>query len=125
MPFNLPFPPLAAPSLSAAWCLLAAAIVFEVCGTVCMRLSAGFTQWIPSVLIFVFYAFAFALNTLVVRTLDLSVVYAVWSGVGTVATAIIGFWVFKETVTALKLSSISLIVVGVIGLHAASRVPTV
>lgn len=106
-----------------AWSLLAAAIVFEVCGTVCMRLSQGFSQWLPSVLIFVFYACAFALNTLVVRTLDLSVVYAVWSGVGTVATAIIGFWYFKEAATALKLVSISMIVIGVIGLHAASRSP--
>lgn len=116
--------PLSAPTVNLAWMLLAAAIVFEVCGTVCMRLSLGFTQWLPSVLIFVFYACAFALNTLVVRTLDLSIVYAVWSGVGTVATAMIGFWYFKESATALKLASISLIVVGVIGLHAASRMPS-
>jgi small multidrug resistance pump len=111
----------APPSFAMAWLLLSGAIAFEVCGTVCMRLSQGFSNLVPSVLIFVFYGFAFALNTMVVRTLDLSVVYAVWSGVGTVATAIIGFWYFKEPVTALKLVSISLIVIGVIGLHSASR----
>ncbi len=114
---------LSAPSVSAAWALLAIAIAFEVGGTVCMRLSQGFTQWLPSVLIFVFYAVAFALNTMVVRTLDLSVTYAVWSGVGTVITALIGFYYFKEAATALKLVSIGLIVVGVIGLHTASRTP--
>ena len=71
------------PTFVQAWWLLAAAIVFEICGTVSMRLSDGFTRMTPSVLIFVFYAFSFALNTFVIRTLGLSVVYAVWSGVGT------------------------------------------
>ena len=112
---------LPAPSLGLAWLLLAFAIVFEIGGTVCMRLSQGFTNWMPSVLIFVFYACSFALNTMVVRTLDLSVTYAVWSGVGTLATAIIGIYCFKEPATALKLASIGLIVVGVLGLHTASR----
>lgn len=87
-----------------------------------MRLSEGFSRVVPSVLIFVFYATSFALNTLVVRTLGLSVVYAVWSGVGTVLTAAIGIWYFKEPATAVKLASIGLIVIGVIGLHGASRV---
>ena len=64
---------------------------------------------------------SFALNTFVVRTLGLSVVYAVWSGVGTVATALIGVLYFKEPGTALKLASIGLIVIGVLGVHAASK----
>jgi small multidrug resistance pump len=110
------------PTLTQAWWLLAAAIAFEIGGTVSMRLSEGFTRMTPSVLIFVFYAVSFALNTLVIRTLGLSVVYAVWSGVGTVATAAIGIWYFKEPATALKMVSIGLIIVGVFGLHAASRV---
>jgi small multidrug resistance pump len=114
--FSLP-----APSFTFAWILLAFAIAFEIGGTVSMRLSQGFTHLVPSVLIFVFYAISFALNTMVVRTLDLSVTYAVWSGVGTAITALIGFYYFKEPVTALKLASIGLIVIGVIGLHTASR----
>ncbi len=109
------------PTFAQAWWLLAAAIVFEIAGTVCMRLSDGFTRFTPSLLIFVFYAFSFALNTFVVRVLGLSTVYAVWSGVGTVATAAIGVWYFKEPATALKLSSIGLVVIGVLGVHAASR----
>lgn len=108
-------------TLPQAWAVLAGAIVLEVAGTTCMRLSEGFTRLTPSVLIFVFYAFSFALNTLVIRTLGLSVVYAVWSGVGTVLTAMIGFLYFKEPATALKLVSIGLIVIGVMGLHAATR----
>lgn len=104
-----------------AWTVLSLAIVFEVAGTTCMRLAEGFTRLTPSVLIFVFYAASFALNTLVIRTLGLSVVYGVWSGVGTVLTAMIGFWYFKEPATALKMASIGLIIAGVMGLHAASR----
>jgi small multidrug resistance pump len=104
-----------------AWMILSVAIVLEVAGTTCMRLSEGFTRLTPSVLIFVFYAASFALNTLVIRVLGLSVVYAVWSGVGTVLTALIGYLYFKEPATALKLVSAGLIVIGVIGLHAASR----
>jgi len=108
-------------SVSQAWGVLAVAIVLEVAGTTSMRLSEGFTRLTPSILIFVFYAASFALNTLVIRVLGLSVVYAVWSGVGTVLTALIGFLYFKEPATTLKMISIGLIVIGVFGLHAASR----
>ena len=106
-----------------AWAVLSGAILLEVAGTTCMRLSEGFTRLTPSVLIFVFYALSFALNTLVIRVLGLSVVYGVWSGVGTVLTALIGVYYFREPATAIKLVSIGLIIIGVMGLHAASRMP--
>ena len=109
-------------TLAQAWWVLAAAILLEVAGTTCMRLSEGFTRWVPSLLIFVFYAASFALNTMIVGRLGLSVVYAVWSGAGTVLTAMIGYLYFKEPATALKLASAGLVVVGVFGLHASSRV---
>jgi small multidrug resistance pump len=109
------------PSFAQAWWLLAAAIVFEIAGTVCLRLSDGLSRLTPSLLILVFYAVSFGLNSFVVKTLGLSVVYAVWSGVGTVATAAIGICYFKEPATALKLASIGLVVIGVLGVHAGSR----
>ncbi len=108
-------------TVNQAWAILSGAIFFEVAGTTCMRLSEGFTRLTPSVLIFVFYAISFVLNTLIVKTLGLSVVYAVWSGVGTVLTALIGYLYFKEPATALKMVSAGLIVIGVFGLHSASR----
>ena len=110
-------------TVNQSWAVLSVAILFEVAGTTCMRLSESFSKLVPSVLIFVFYAISFALNTLVTRTLGLSIVYAVWSGVGTVLTAIIGYVYFKEPATALKMASAGLIVIGVWGLHAASRAP--
>ncbi len=109
------------PGITQAWSLLALAIILEVMGTTCMKLSYGFTRPVPSVAMFVFFALAFTCNTFVIKTLDLSITYAVWSGVGTVATACIGIFYFKEASTALKLVSISMIVIGVFGLHAASR----
>ena len=111
-------------TITQAWAVLSGAILLEVAGTTCMRLSEGFTRLTPSVLIFVFYALSFGLNTLVIRVLGLSVVYGVWSGVGTVLTAMIGIYYFKEPATAIKLVSIGLIVIGVMGLHSASRLPT-
>ena len=108
-------------TVAQAWMVLGVAIALEVAGTTSMRLSEGFTRWVPSVLIFVFYAGSFTLNTMIIGRLGLSVVYAVWSGVGTVATAVIGICYFREPATALKMVSITLVVVGVFGLHAASR----
>ena len=109
------------PSFSQAWTLLSIAIAFEIVGTTCMKLSHGFTNLVPSVVMFACYGMAFACNTFATKTLDLSVTYAVWSGVGTVATAAIGILYFKEPGTAIKLVSITLIVIGVMGLHTASR----
>jgi small multidrug resistance pump len=114
-------PPL---NLSQAWWVLAAAIVLEVGGSTCMRLSDGFSRPLPSVLIFVFYAGAFALNVMVVRVLGLGTTYAVWSGVGTLLTALIGCLLFGEPATMLKLASTGLIIAGVVGMQLASRAST-
>ncbi|MBY0411252.1 MAG: multidrug efflux SMR transporter [Burkholderiaceae bacterium] len=108
-------------TLTQAWCVLSLAILAEVAGTTSMRLSEGFTRLTPSVMIFFCYAISFSLNTIVIRTLGISVVYAVWSGVGTVLTAAIGFLWFKEPFSTGKTLSIALIVVGVIGLHISSK----
>ncbi|MEY8874871.1 MAG: multidrug efflux SMR transporter [Leptothrix sp. (in: b-proteobacteria)] len=101
--------------------MLSVAILFEVAGTTCLRLSEGLSRLTPSLLIFGFYGVSFALNAMVVRALGMGVTYAVWSGVGTVLTSLIGCFWFKEPATALKLASATLIIGGVIGLNAASR----
>jgi small multidrug resistance pump len=58
---------------------------------------------------------------LALKRLDLSVTYAVWSGVGTALAALIGVVYFREPVTALKLASLALIVLGVAGLSLAAK----
>jgi small multidrug resistance pump len=100
-----------------SWVLLIGAICMEVCGTTCLKLSEGFTRWLPSVLIFVFYGLSFTLMTFAVRKLDLSLTYAIWSGVGTFLIAFIGLFWFKEPFTILKAVSMALIIAGVVGLN--------
>lgn len=99
------------------WLYLAGAILFEVAGTTSMKLSQGFTRLAPSILIFVFYAISFVSLTFAVRKIDMSVSYAIWSGVGTALIAVIGVYYFKESMTLLKVTSIVLIIIGVIGLN--------
>jgi small multidrug resistance pump len=99
------------------WIYLILAIIFEVCGTTCMKVSAGFTKTLPSVLMFVLYGACFSVLTLALKKLDVSLAYAVWSGMGTALIATIGVLWFKEPVTALKLISLALIIAGVIGLN--------
>jgi len=99
------------------WLYLVGAIMFEVAGTTSMKLSNGFTRLTPSILMFVLYAFSFVCLTFAIKKIDMSVSYAIWSGVGTALIAFIGVLYFKETMTALKLVSILLIILGVVGLN--------
>jgi small multidrug resistance pump len=99
------------------WLALAGAIALEICGTVSMKLSQGFTRPLPSVLLFVFYAASFALMTVAVRRIDMSVSYAIWSGVGTATIALIGVGWFRETLTPVQVVSIVAIIGGVVGLR--------
>lgn len=99
------------------WLYLAAAIILEVAGTTSMKLSEGFTRAIPSVLLFIFYGASFAALTLALRRIDVSIAYAVWSGVGTALITAIGVLFFREPATVLKLICIGLIVLGVVGLN--------
>jgi len=100
------------------WLCLAGAIALEIAGTTSMKLSQGFTRTLPSILLFVFYALSFALMTVAVKRINMSVSYAIWSGVGTLLIALIGVLWFREQLTVVQIASMALIVVGVIGLRA-------
>jgi len=100
---------------------LAAAIVLEICGTTSLKLSAGFTRIGPAGAVVLCYAASFAPLSLALRGIDLSVAYAVWSGVGTAIVATIGILWFGESAGALKLLCLGLIVLGVAGLHLSER----
>ncbi|GIN89823.1 QacE family quaternary ammonium compound efflux SMR transporter [Siminovitchia terrae] len=104
-----------------AWIYLTAAILFEIVGTVSMKLSHGFTKAIPSVLMIIFYLLAFTCLNFTLKTIPVSVAYAIWSGVGTAAIAVIGYVAFKETLTVMKVTAIILIIVGVALLNISSE----
>jgi small multidrug resistance pump len=99
------------------WLYLVLAILLEVSGTTCMKLSEGFTKMVPSILLAVFYTLSLGMLTLALKKIDVSVAYAIWSGVGTALIATIGVLWFKEPATALKLISLGLIIIGVVGLN--------
>ena len=103
------------------WIALAGAIVLEIAGTVSMKLSQGFTRTLPSVLLFVLYGLSFGLMTIAVKKIDMSVSYAIWSGVGTATIALIGVFAFSESLTAVQVVSIALIIAGVVGLRAGAQ----
>jgi small multidrug resistance pump len=99
------------------WFYLAMAILLEVMGTTCMKLSEGFTRIVPSVLVFVLYMVSFAFMILALKKMELGVVYAIWAGLGTALIAVIGIAWFQESVSLLKIVSILFIVLGVVGLR--------
>lgn len=104
-----------------SWLLLFATICVEVAGTTCMKLADGFTRLVPTVGVFVLYGLSFWGLSVVLKKIELGTTYAIWSGLGTVLVALLGFAFFGDKATPLKLVSIGLIVVGVIGLNLAAR----
>ena len=100
---------------------LLAAIILEVAGTTSMKMSEGFTRTWPSVAMMVLYLLSIGALTLALKRFDMSVAYAIWSGVGTALITIVGIYLFKEPVSLAKLGSIALIIVGVVGLHLSSQ----
>lgn len=103
----------------AAWFWLILAIVLEVLGTTCMKMSEGFTKLWPSVGIGVFYLGCICALTMALSRIDVSVAYAVWAGIGTALIALIGIFYFHEPAGALKVASIVMIIAGVVGLNLA------
>ncbi|MBM4447375.1 MAG: multidrug efflux SMR transporter [Chloroflexi bacterium] len=104
------------------WLFLSIAIILEVCGTTCMKLSQGFSRLLPSILIFVFYGLSFTAFTFALKYIDLSLSYAVWAGLGVLLIGVIGVLYFKEPITALKITSMVLIVAGVVGLYSSMAI---
>jgi len=96
---------------------LALAIGSEIIATVALKLSEGFTKPIPVIFVVAGYGLSFYALSLSLRTIPLGVVYAIWSGVGTAAVALIGVLLFKELLDALKVAGIGLIIVGVVMLN--------
>jgi small multidrug resistance pump len=103
------------------WAYLSLAIVFEIFGTTCIKLSEGFTRVAPSALIVPAYVVSFLMLTLAVRVIPISIAYAIWSGIGTAAIAVIGILVFKEPLTLAKAAFLAVIIVGAVGLHLTDR----
>ncbi|MGH3793460.1 MAG: DMT family transporter [Pseudonocardiaceae bacterium] len=101
------------------WILLVAAIAAEVTATSALKLSDGLTKLVPSVVVGIGYILSFVLLAQALKHLQVSVAYAIWSGAGTAAIAVVGMLAFKEPLTATKIVGIVLVIGGVVTLNLA------
>jgi quaternary ammonium compound-resistance protein SugE len=107
-----------------AWVILFVAGLLEIGWAVGLKYTEGFTRLWPTVATAVALVASMSLLGIAVRTLPLGSAYAVWTGIGSVGTAVLGIVLFREPATALRLLCIGLIVVGIVGLKVASSAPT-
>ncbi len=98
------------------WIYLAIAIILEVFGTTCLKLSYGMTRLWPSVGVFAFYSVSFICLSLALKTISVSVAYAIWGGVGIVCITLIDLYLFHTHLGLLKILAITLILIGVVSL---------
>lgn len=97
--------------------LLGIAIVGEVFGTTCMKLSDGFKNRLPTIGLVIAYIIAFGALGIAMLDIPLGVVYGLWAGAGTALTAIVGAVIWKEGFSLKKIAGIVLIVIGVVVLE--------
>jgi small multidrug resistance pump len=102
--------------------LLLLAIVAEVIATSGLKASENFTRLAPSLLVVAGYGTAFFCLSLTLKTLPLGVAYAIWSGVGTVLVAVVGWLLYRQQLDLPAVLGIGLIVAGTVVLNLFSKV---
>ena len=103
-----------------AWVYLVIAGIFEMGWAIGLKYTDGFTKFVPTTLTVIAMVISVALLGLALRDLPVGTGYAVWTGIGTVGTALLGMYLFGDPATAARLVSIGLIVAGIIGLKVLS-----
>ena len=98
------------------WIYLLAAGLTEIGWAVGLKYTEGFTRPLPSVLTVLSMVLSLALLGLALKTLPLGTAYAVWTGIGTVGTVLLGILLFGEAATAIRLACVGLILAGIVGL---------
>jgi small multidrug resistance pump len=99
------------------WIWLFVAILLEVAATVFMKLSNGFSKLVPTLIMALLYGISFFPLAIALKKMEVSTAYAVWSAVGTALVTMIGMFLFKETMSMLKVFAIALIILGVVTLN--------
>jgi quaternary ammonium compound-resistance protein SugE len=103
-----------------AWTYLVLAGLLEIGWAIGLKYTEGFTRLVPSILTGISMVASVLLLGLALKTLPVGTGYAVWTGIGTVGTAILGIYLLGEPATAMRLGCIGLIVAGILGLKFAS-----
>ena len=102
-----------------SWLYLVLAIIFETLGTTALKMSNGFSVLLPSVATIITYILCFLFLSFALKTIDVSVAYAIWSAFGILLISIIGIIFFHESINFIKIISILLIIFGTVGLKIA------
>jgi quaternary ammonium compound-resistance protein SugE len=102
------------------WLFLFFAGLFEVGWAIGLKYTNGFTRLVPTVLTLASMIVSLGLLGLALKALPVGTAYAVWTGIGTVGTAILGIYLLDEPATAIRLGCIGLIVAGIVGLKLAA-----
>ena len=101
------------PSLS-PWVLLLLAIGAEIVGTSCLKVSDGFSRPWPTLVVLTAYGLSMTLMSRVVKTIPMGISYALWSGIGIVASVLIGVGADRQVPTGGQLIGMGLITAGVL-----------
>ena len=104
-----------------AWVVLFVAGLFEIGWAVGLKYTQGFTRLGPTILTALSLVASMGLLGVALKTLPLGTAYGVWTGIGTVGTAIFGILVLREPATAARLVCIGLIVTGIVGLKLVTK----
>ena len=102
------------------WFILIVAGLFEIGWAIGLKYTAGFTRLWPTVATLFSMVISLGLLGIAMRSLPVGTAYAVWVGVGTVGTALLGIILLDEPATVARLVSLGLIVAGLVGLKLAS-----
>jgi quaternary ammonium compound-resistance protein SugE len=103
-----------------AWVILFFAGLTEVGWAIGLKYTEGFTRLVPTVLTVTCMIVSIGLLGLALKTLPIGTAYAIWTGIGTIGTAILGIYLFGESASAMRLACIALIVAGIVGLKLVS-----
>jgi quaternary ammonium compound-resistance protein SugE len=99
-----------------AWTYLFLAGLFEIGWAIGLKYTEGFTRLTPTLLTVASMVVSLGLLGLALKTLPVGTAYAIWTGIGTVGTALLGIYLLGEPATVLRLVCIGLIVSGIVGL---------
>ncbi len=93
---------------------LMVAIAGEVMGTSALKASDGMSKLLPALFVVIGYSLTFWTLSIVLKTLPVGIVYAIWSGLGIISIVLIGIFVFNEEFTLMHLLGTALIIAGVV-----------
>lgn len=102
--------------MSISWLYLIVAGIFEICFTIGLKYSQGFTRLVPSIVTVLFIFLSYFFVSLAMKTISIGTAYAVWAGIGAAGAVICGILFFGDSYHIIRILSIIFVIVGIFGL---------